>query len=268
MFGAIFLHIAVGTLVLTLCMALAFMLAIGGTLALVLTSSLALTFVLAVSMTLAFMLTFSMLALVLAGSLALTFVFAVCALAFVLTVSMTLAFMFSLSMLALVLTSSLSLAFMLAIGGTLALVLACGLALAFVLGITMSLTFVFALFGGMAAGTTVLATCGQFLAGCGISLHGISIITHFADFFAQNVGVCLFGIVIDRNFRRIGIVRVIFHTLEERNILFETIRAFLAFEGSVGLDGNALHLCVCTQGYYGHQGHQNKFFHFYCFINY
>lgn len=180
---------------------------------------------------------------------------------FVLSISMALAFMFAVSCtLALVLSIGMTLTLVLTVGGTLALVLASSMALAFVLRSSCV--------GSMATGSAILATSGQFLAGRGIGLHGISIVTHFADFLAQYVGVCLFGIVIDRDFRRTGIIRVIFHTFEERNVLFETVNAFLAFEGSVGLDGNTLHLCVCTQCHYGHQGHQDKFFHFYCFINY
>lgn len=189
---------------------------------------------------------------VLSISMALAFMFAVsCTLALVLSIGMTLT---------LVLTVGCALAFVLTVGGTLALVLASSMALAFVLRSSCV--------GSMATGSAILATSGQFLAGCRIGLHGISIVTHFADFLAQYVGVCLFGIVIDRDFRRTGIIRVIFHTFEERNVLFETVNAFLAFEGSIGLDGNTLHLCVRTQCHYGHQGHQDKFFHFYCFIDY
>ena len=199
---------------------------------------------------------------VLSISMALAFMFAVsCTLALVLSIGMTLT---------LVLTVGCALAFMLAIGMALTLVLTVGGTLALVLASSMALAFVLrsSCIGSMATGSAILATSGQFLAGRGIGLHGISIVTHFADFLAQYVGVCLFGIVIDRDFRRTGIIRVIFHTFEERNVLFETVNAFLAFEGSVGLDGNTLHLCVCTQCHYGHQGHQDKFFHFYCFINY
>lgn len=187
---------------------------------------------------------------VLSISMALAFMFAIsCTLTLVLSIGMTLALL-TFSVLAFVLAGSLALAFMLAIGMALALVLRSSCV------------------GSMATGSAILATSGQLLAGCRIGLHSICIITHFADFLAQHVGVCLLGIVIDRDFRRIGIIRVIFHTLEERDVIFETINAFLAFEGSVGLDGNTLHLCVCTQCHYGHQGHQDKFFHFYCFINY
>lgn len=199
---------------------------------------------------------------VLSISMALAFMFAVsCTLALVLSIGMTLT---------LVLTVGCALAFMLAIGMALAFVLTVGGTLALVLASSMALAFVLrsSCVGSMATGSAILATSGQFLAGRGIGLHGISIVTHFADFLAQYVGICLFGIVIDRDFRRTGIIRVIFHTFEERNVLFETVNAFLAFEGSVGLDGNTLHLCVCTQCHYGHQGHQDKFFHFYCFINY
>ena len=201
-------------------------------------------------------------AFVLSIGMALTLVLTVgCALAFMLAVGMALAFVLTVGgTLALVLAIGMALAFVLTVGGTLALVLASSMALAFVLRSSCV--------GSMATGSAILATSGQFLAGRGIGLHGISIVTHFADFLAQYVGVCLFGIVIDRDFRRTGIIRVIFHTFEERNVLFETVNAFLAFEGSVGLDGNTLHLCVCTQCHYGHQGHQDKFFHFYCFINY
>ena len=222
-----------GTIFFHITVIRAFVLSIGMALTLVLTVGMALAFVLTVGGTLA---------LVLAIGMALTLVLTVgCALAFMLAVGM-------------------ALAFVLTVGGTLALVLASSMALAFVLRSSCV--------GSMATGSAILATSGQFLAGRGIGLHGISIVTHFADFLAQYVGVCLFGIVIDRDFRRTGIIRVIFHTFEERNVLFETVNAFLAFEGSVGLDGNTLHLCVCTQCHYGHQGHQDKFFHFYCFINY
>ena len=240
MLGTIFFHITViRTFVLSISMALAFMFTVGRTLALVLS----------IGMTLA-LLTFSVLALVLAGSLALAFMLAVgCALALVLSIGMTLALL-TFCVLAFVLAGSLALAFMLAIGMALALVLRSG-------GI-----------GCMATGSAILATSGQLLASCRIGLHSICIITQFADILAQHVGVCLLGIVIDRDFRRIGIIRVIFHTLEERDVVFETVNAFLAFEGSIGLDGNTLHLCVCTQCHYGHQGHQDKFFHFYCFIDY
>ena len=253
MFRTIFLHIAMRTFVLaigmtfafvlTLCM-LTFMFSFSVALTFVLTFG-ALTFVLAFCVTLAFMLAFSMLALVFAGSLALAFVLAFGALTFVLAFCVALAFMLAFSMLALVFASSLALAFVLTFG-----------ALTLVLSIAMT------------AGTTVLAACWQFLTCSGIGLHSISIITHLADFLAQLVRVGLLGIIIDRDFSCVGIIRVIFHTFEERNVVFETVNAFLTFQGSIGLDGNTLHLCVCTQGYYGHQGHQDKFFHFYCFINY
>ena len=234
MLGTIFFHITViRTFVLSISMALAFMFAVSCTLALVLSIGMTLTLVLTVGCALAFMLAIGM------------------ALTLVLTVGCALAFMLAVGM---------ALAFVLTVGGTLALVLASSMALAFVLRSSCV--------GSMATGSAILATSGQFLAGCGVGLHGISIITHFADFLAQVIRICLFGIVIDCDFRRTGIIRVIFHTFEERNVLFETVNAFLAFEGSVGLDGNTLHLCVCTQCHYGHQGHQDKFFHFYCFINY
>lgn len=231
------------------------------------------TFVLSVSMALAFMFAIGCaLAFVLSIGMALTLVFTVgCALAFMLAVGMALEFVLTVGgTLALVLAVGMALAFVLSVGGTLALVLASSMALALMFAIGCMLAFVLrsSCVGSMATGSAILATSGQFLAGRGIGLHGIGIVTHFADFLAQYVGVCLFGIVIDRDFRRTGIIRVIFHTFEERNVLFETVNAFLAFEGSVGLDGNTLHLCVCTQCHYGHQGHQDKFFHFYCFINY
>jgi hypothetical protein len=72
----------------------------------------------------------------------------------------------------------------------------------------------------------------------------------------------LLGIVVDRDFCRVGIVCVIFHALEERDIIFETVNALLTFERSIGLNGNALHLSVSTQRHYGHQGQQDEFFHF------
>ena len=202
--------------------------------------------VLAFCMTLAFMFALSMLALMLA----------IGALTFVLAFGMTLAFMFAFCALALMLTVC-TLTFVLAVGMTLAFMFTFGV-------LTLVLTFL----GSMATSSRILAACGQFLTCSGIGLYGISIITHFADFLAQLVRICLLGIVVDRDLRRIGIIGIIFHTFEERNVIFETVNAFLAFQGSVGLDGYALHLCISTQSHYGHQGHQNKFFHFYCFINY
>ena len=260
----------IGTLALVLAfgMALAFMFALS-VLALVLTIG-TLALVLAFGMALAFMFAFSVLALVLAiGALAfglafsmtLAFVLAIGTLTLVLSVSMALAFMFAFSMLAFVLTSSLTLAFMLSVSvlafvfaiGTLALVLSVNM-LAFVLSISVT------------TGATIFAACRQFLTCSRISLHGISIITHFADFFAQLVRICFLGIIIDCDLRRTGIIGVVFHTFEERNILFETVGTLLAFQRSVGLNGNCLHLSVSTQGHYGHQGQQDEFFHFFCLL--
>ena len=213
--------------------------------------------VLAFCMTLAFMFALSMLALVLA----------VCALAFGLTFSVTLALVFAFCVLALMLAIG-ALTFVLAFGMTLAFMFAGSLTLALVLTVSMALAFVLTFLGSMTTSSRILATSGQFLTCSRIGLYGISIITDFADFLAQLVRICFLGIVIDRDLCRIGIIGIIFHPFEERNVIFETVNAFLAFQGSVGLDGYALHLCISTQSYYGHQGHQNKFFHFYCFINY
>ena len=219
--------------------------------------SLALVFTFGV---LAFMLTVSLsLALVLTGRLTLAFMLSICvALALVFTFGV-LAFMLTVSLsLALVFTGSLALAFMFAV---------CS-ALAFMLGICMSLTFVLAFsvltlvlrssgFLGMATGSAVLATCGQFLAGSRIGLHGIGIVAQFADLLTQLVGSGLLGIVIDRDLCRVGIIGVVFHTLEERNIVFETVNAFLTFERGIGLNGDGLHLCISAQRHYGHQGQQD-----------
>ena len=224
-----------------------------------------LALVLAFGMTLAFMFAFGVLALMLAVC-TLTFVLAIGALALVLAFGMTLAFMFTFGVLALMFDVC-ALTFVLSIG-VLALVFAGSLTLALVLSVSMALAFVLTFLGSMTTSSRILATSGQFLTCSRIGLYGISIITDFADFLAQLVRICLLGIVIDRDLRRIGIIGIIFHTFEERNVIFETVNAFLAFQGSVGLDGYALHLCISTQSHYGHQGHQNKFFHFYCFINY
>jgi len=212
-----------------------------------------LALVLAFCMTLAFMFTLGVLALMLAVC-ALTFVLAIGTLTLVLAFGMTLAFMFTFGVLALMFAVC-ALTFVLAGSLTLALVLAFSV-----------LALVLAFLGSMTTSSRILATSGQFLTCSGIGLYSISIITYFADFFAQLVRICLLGIVIDRDLRRIGIIGIIFHTFEERNVIFETVNAFLAFQGSVGLDGYALHLCISTQSNYGHQGHQNKFFHFYVLL--
>ena len=223
------------------------------------------TLVLAFRMTLAFVFTFSVLALVLTGSLTLAFVLTFSMLALVFASGLTLAFMLTFSVLALVFASGLTLAFMLTFS-VLALVLTGSLALTFVLAFCMTLALVLSI--AMTAGATVLAACGQFLACSGIGLHSISIVTHFADFFAQLVRIGFLGVIIDRDLRRIGIIGVIFHTLEERNIFFETIGALLAFERCICLNCHRLNLCICAQSHYGHQGQQDKFFHFFSFINY
>ena len=118
--------------------------------------------------------------LVLAVGMTLAFVFTSgLALTFVLAISGTLAFVFS---------SGLALTFMLAISGTLAFVLTFGVTLAFVFTSGLALAFVLSVsvlafvlrrsgFLGMATGSAVLATCGEFLTRGGIGLHSIRIVT-------------------------------------------------------------------------------------------
>ena len=223
------LSFSVLAFVLTRGLALAFMFTVCSTLALVLRISMSLTFVLAVSLALAFVFT---------GRLTLTFVLGIC---------MALAFMFS---------SGLTLTFMLASRLALTFVLSICVTLAFMFA-GSALTLVLAFFCSVATSSAVLAACGQFLTGSGIGLHSIRIVTQLADLLTQLVGSGLLGIIIDRDFCRVGIVSVVFHALEERNIVFETVNAFLTFERSIGLNGDGLHLCISAQRHYGHQGQQD-----------
>ena len=161
----------------------------------------------------------------------LTFVFTVsCTLAFVLAIGCTLTLMLAVGgSLAFVFTISSTLAFVLAISGTLTLVLAVG----------CTLTLVCRSSGlRVATGSGILAADRQFGAGSGVGLEIICIITQVAHLLADLVGSGLLGIIRHRQLSRGFVVCIILHTLEEGDILFETVHAFLAVFGSICLDGH------------------------------
>ena len=188
------------------------MLTIGSSLTFVFTVSCTLAFVLAIGCTLTLM-------LAVGGSLA-----------FVFTISSTLAFVLAVgSALALVLT----------VGGTCTFVLAVGGSLAFMLTIGCTLTLVCRSSGlRVATGSGILAAGRQFGAGSGVGLEIICIITQVAHLLADLVGSGLLGIIRHRQLGRGFVVCIILHTLEEGDILFETVHAFLAVFGSICLDGH------------------------------
>ncbi len=161
-------------------------------------------------------------------------------LAFMLTVGGTLAFMFTISS---------ALAFVLAISGSLTLVLAVSGSLAFVLTISSTLAFVLAVGGTLtlvcrssslriSTGSSITAASRQFGAGSGIGLEIIRIVTQVAYLLADLVGSGLLGIIRHRQLGRGFVVCIILHTLEERDILFETVHTLLAVFGSICLDGH------------------------------
>ena len=193
------------------------------------------------------------LALVFATGLALALVLATSlALAFVLTASMSLAFVFATSLaLAFVLTASMSLAFVFATGLALAFVFATGLTLAFMSSI---------IFG--TAGGFPLTACRQCGACSLVGGHIVGIVTQLADFFTQNVGIGLLGIVIDGQLGRFHVVGVCFDSFEIRDIFFETVCTFLAH--AIGLDHHRLgggFLRESAEAKDGHNSQDNRFFH-------
>ena len=243
-------------------------------LTLMLAASLALTFVFSIGLSLALMLAFSMaLAFVFTAGLSLAFMLAFSmALAFVLTTGLALAFVLTTGLaLALVLTTGLSLAFVFATGLTLAFVFATGLALAFVFATSLALALVFATGMSLAfmssiifgtAGGFPLTACRQ----CGtcslVGGHIVGIVTQLADFFTQNVGIGLLGIVIDGQLGRFHVVGVCFDSFEIRDIFFETVCTFLAH--AIGLDHHRLgggFLRESAEAKDGHNSQDNRFFH-------
>ena len=203
-----------------------------------------LTLMLAFSLALAFMLAFSMaLALVFATGLAL---------AFVLATSMSLA---------LVLATGLTLAFVFATSLTLAFVFATSLALALVFATGMSLAFMSSIIFGTAGGFPLTA-CRQCGACSLVGGHIVGIVTQLADFFTQNVGIGLLGIVIDGQLGRFHVVGVCFDSFEIRDIFFETVCTFLAH--AIGLDHHRLgggFLRESAEAKDGHNSQDNRFFH-------
>jgi len=210
------------TFVFTVGGALALVLAVGGTGTLVLTVSGTRTFVLAVGSTLTLMLAIS-------GTLAL-----------MLSIGGTLAFVLAVGgTCTLVLTIGSALALMLAVGSTLALMLSIGGTLAFVLAVGGTLTLVCRSSSlRIATSTGILAAGRQFGTGSGVGLEIIGIVTQVAHLLADLVGSGLLGIIRHCQLGRGFVVFIILHTLEERDILFETVHALLAVLGSICLDGH------------------------------
>ena len=201
-------------------------------LTLMLAASLALTFVFSIGLSLALMLAFSM------------------ALAFVLAISLTLAFVFATG-----------LAFVFATGLTLAFVFATSLTLAFVFATGMSLAFMSSIIFGTAGGFPLTA-CRQCGACSLVGGHIVGIVTQLADFFTQNVGIGLLGIVIDGQLGRFHVVGVCFDSFEIRDIFFETVCTFLAH--AIGLDHHRLgggFLRESAEAKDGHNSQDNRFFH-------
>ena len=216
---------------------------------------------------------FVTLALVLSFGMSLAFMLTISlSLAFVLTTGMSLALVFAIGLsLALVFAIGLSLALVLAIGMSLALVLATGLSLTFVLTTGMSLAFVFSFGMPLALVLGILGTARGFpltagrqcSAGCLVGWHIVSIVTQLADFLAQDVRIGLLGIIIDGQLGRFHVIRVCFDSFEVWDILFETVRTFLAY--SIGLDHHGLGGGFLREGAEakdGHNSQNNRFFHF------
>ena len=252
------------TLMLAASLALTFVFSIGLSLALMLAFSMALAFVFTAGLSLAFMLAFSMaLAFVLTTGLALAFVLTTgLALALVLTTGLSLAFVFATGLaLAFVFATGLTLAFVFATGLALAFVFATSLALALVFATGMSLAFMSSIIFGTAGGFPLTA-CRQ----CGtcslVGGHIVGIVTQLADFFTQNVGIGLLGIVIDGQLGRFHVVGVCFDSFEIRDIFFETVCTFLAH--AIGLDHHRLgggFLRESAEAKDGHNSQDNRFFH-------
>jgi hypothetical protein len=132
-----------------------------------------------------------------------------------------------------------TLTLMLAISGTLALMLSIGGTLAFVLAVGGTLTLVCRSSSlRIATSTGILAAGRQFGTGSGVGLEIIGIVTQVAHLLADLVGSGLLGIIRHCQLGRGFVVFIILHTLEERDILFETVHALLAVLGSICLDGH------------------------------
>ena len=182
--------------------------------------------------------------------------------ALVLTASMSLALVFATGLaLALVLATSLALAFVLTASMSLAFVFATGLALAFVFATGLTLAFMSSIIFGTAGGFPLTA-CRQCGACSLVGGHIVGIVTQLADFFTQNVGIGLLGIVIDGQLGRFHVVGVCFDSFEIRDIFFETVCTFLAH--AIGLDHHRLgggFLRESAEAKDGHNSQDNRFFH-------
>ncbi len=164
------------------------------------------------------------------------------------------------STLALVLSIGCALALMLSIDGTCTLVLSIGCALALMLSISSTLTLMLSIGGTrtlvLTVGSTLalvcrsgsgfrFATCSgifatgrKFGTGSGVGLEIIRIITQVAHLLTDLVGRGFLRIIRHRQLGRGFVVCVILHTLEERDILFESVHALLAVFRSICLDGH------------------------------
>ena len=189
----------------------------------------------------------------------LTLVFTVgSALAFMLTISGTLTFVLAVcSALALVLSVGGTCTFVLAVSSTLALVLSVGGTLTLVSRSSSSFRF--------AAGSGILATGRKFGTSSRVGLEVVGVIAQVAHLLTNLVGRSFLRIIRHRQLGSCLVIRIILHTFKEGNILFETIHAFLAILGGIGLNGHrgaglggrssGFVLGISTQRKDGHKDH-------------
>ncbi len=199
----------------------------------------------------------------------LTLVFTVgSALAFMLTISGTLTFVLAVcSALALVLSVGGTCTFVLAVCSALALVLSVGGTCTFMLAVSSTLALVSRSSSSFrfAAGSGILATGRKFGTSSRVGLEVVGVIAQVAHLLTNLVGRSFLRIIRHRQLGSCLVIRIILHTFKEGNILFETIHAFLAILGGIGLDGHrgaglggrssGFVLGICTQRKDGHKDH-------------